>query len=177
MATFDLTMPEAWYPVPNFPGYEISSHFRIRSLLKYRSNSPPGRIKRTYKVANGYLAVSLRRDRRNLPVLIHHIVAELVLGPRPAGMNVLHRDDNKTNNQPSNLYYGTQSQNFRDAIRNGKVKTGQDASQAKLTDEQVREIRSSLAVGVPRLELADRFHVNPSTINLIAWGKRWKHLI
>jgi hypothetical protein len=177
MAHFDLTSPENWYPYPGFPGYEVSSHFRVRSLIRYREGSPPGRLKQQRVMANGYLAVTLQRDGRSVNAYIHQAVAEIAHGPRPEGMNVLHRDDDKRNNDPSNLYYGTQRQNLGDAVRNGTCRFGQAAPRAKLTDDQVREIRLLLSSGMRRKDIAAWFGVSASLIDLIAWEKRWKHTV
>ena len=50
---------------------------------------------------------------------VSHLVAEAFLGPRPDGLIVRHWDDDPANNAPTNLRYGTYSQNSADSVRNG----------------------------------------------------------
>jgi hypothetical protein len=42
MAHFDLTRPEAWFPIPDAQGYEISSHWRIRRPRMVRTAGEMG---------------------------------------------------------------------------------------------------------------------------------------
>lgn len=63
----------------------------------------------------GYLMLSIKQQHYR----VHALVAEVFLGPRPEGMFVCHKDDVRTNNRLSNLYYGTHSENTVDSVRNG----------------------------------------------------------
>jgi hypothetical protein len=47
---------------------------------------------------------------------------------------------------------------------------------AKLTDEQVLEIRAKLAQGISGRVLAAQYQVDPSTISAIKNARRWRHL-
>jgi hypothetical protein len=51
---------------------------------------------------------------------MHILVLEAFVGPRPAGMEGCHWDDDPTNNHLSNLRWDTRSANARDAVRNGR---------------------------------------------------------
>lgn len=53
---------------------------------------------------------------------------------------------------------------------------GQSHANAKLSDDEVREIKKKLATGQTNASLAVEFHVSPSTISAIANGKWWKHI-
>jgi hypothetical protein len=53
------------------------------------------------------------------------LVLEAFAGPRPDGMDALHRDDNPTNNRFDNLRWGTRSDNLFDAVRNGGKARGE----------------------------------------------------
>lgn len=79
----------------------------------------PLRPLRSHVHRSGYPAVNLSCDGRNSTRLLHHLVAEAFLGPRPEGSLVLHWDDDPTNAALSNLRYGTPSENGKDAVRNG----------------------------------------------------------
>jgi hypothetical protein len=50
---------------------------------------------------------------------VHRVVAEAFHGPLPPEMQVRHLDGNRENNAPSNLAYGTRSENMQDQVRHG----------------------------------------------------------
>lgn len=51
---------------------------------------------------------------------IHRLVLEAFVGPCPDGMEALHSDGNKTNNNVDNLRWGTPSENNRDIVKHGR---------------------------------------------------------
>lgn len=108
-------MQEEWRPIPEFPGYEVSSHGRVVS----RRRREPAVLTPTLNREGGYRVVRLRLDGRQVPVLLHSLVASVFIGPRPEGMEVLHGDGDKYNNCVSNLRYGTRSENMRDLVTHG----------------------------------------------------------
>lgn len=67
----------------------------------------------------GRMRVNLRVNGVRKVYLVHHLVASAFLGERPAKKLVCHRDGDCQNNRIENLYYGTQSENMKDAIRHG----------------------------------------------------------
>jgi HNH endonuclease len=197
MATFDPTAPEEiWYPIPGYPYLEISNRYRVRSWHVQGSRSGRRADKPRLRAVQGglqqrgrqYLHVRVEEKSRNRIeiVYLHHVVAHLVYGPCPDGLQVLHRDDNKHNLNPSNLYYGTSQDNADDRIKNGRTREARGAtnSNAILTDQAVREIRaawdSRLKKYGERLrlagELAERYGVSPKTIQGIGERRRWTHV-
>jgi hypothetical protein len=177
MATFDPTAPEVWYPIPSLPGYEISSHFRVRSFHlrgrsvtgRYGGLTDRPRLLALLPLRAGYLTFHVRVSGRAGVIYLHHVIAELTLGPRPEGMMVLHRDDDKTNNHPSNLYYGTSPENWRDAVANGKATLGHDRKGAKLSDNEIRDLSRR---GVMQKDIASRYGVTQSLVSRIVNGRR-----
>ncbi|QLF83531.1 HNH endonuclease [Gordonia phage RedWattleHog] len=66
--------------------------------------------------SNGYQLAILNGKAR----LIHHLVMEAFVGPRPDGADIRHwPDTSKSNNTLSNLSYGTRRQNIMDAVAAG----------------------------------------------------------
>ena len=94
------------------------------------------------------------------------------IGP---GLMVLHRCDNKRCFNPDHLFLGTHHDNMRDMREKGRSfrPAGEAHNLAKLTEGQVREIRS--AVGFQR-EIAARYGVSASSVSMIRSGKAWAHL-
>lgn len=71
----------------------------------------------------GYKGVSLMtKDEKKKTCRIHILKASAFLfGPNPLGYNVVrHLNDIKTDNRLENLAWGTQSDNMRDCIKNGR---------------------------------------------------------
>lgn len=107
----------------------------------------------------------------------HRVAYELTNGEIPAGMMVLHKCDNTLCCNPDHLYLGTHADNMRDMReRNRRKGTGSGASngRAKLTQEQVNEIRARYESGVVSQQaLADSFGVSQHAISMIVRNKRY----
>ncbi len=97
----------------------------------------------------------------------------VVLGRELApGEMVCHKDDDKRNNWPENLYLGDARSNAADSVRNGRRPMGERYPAAKLSDEQVRQVRLALYRGYRGRELARAYGVHKSTISRIKHGVR-----
>lgn len=105
-----------WKSLKEFPNYQFSDTGLVKKGETYH---------RIY-LHNRYPYVTLSNEFVRKQIAIHKIVAELFIGPCPEGQLVRHLDDNRENNHVSNLTYGTYSDNTQDAIRNGKIRRGDD---------------------------------------------------
>lgn len=123
-----MTSDERWLAVPGYPGYEVSDQGRVRSLDREglsRWGTPrtfKGRMLAQAMVGANvgrYHACTLYRDGKPRQVMVHILVLETFVGPRPEGMYGCHRDDDPDHNRLENLYWGTPAQNSRDAVNNG----------------------------------------------------------
>jgi hypothetical protein len=87
--------------------------------------SDRGRIARLLNVdrAHRYPRVSIAGSKR----YVHAMVAEAWHGPRPAGLLVLHADDDPDRPHADNLRYGTRADNAADAKRNRINREGDTA--------------------------------------------------
>lgn len=105
---------------------------------------------------------------------MHHVVAHEFLGPRPEGTFVCHIDGDATNNKASNLYYGTPKENMADAMRHGTTLRGSKNRKAKLSEPEVREIKSAdLSEYGTKTKLAKRLGVSLSTVASVSYGVNW----
>lgn len=118
---------EIWKPVVGWEDrYEVSDHGRVRSVDRVLE-LPSGQTRR-YKgrVLNpgahpaGHQIVGLYRDGKGKHVYVHTLVLEAFAGPRPGGCEALHWDDDPTNNNISNIRWGSRSDNLADMLRNGR---------------------------------------------------------
>jgi DNA invertase Pin-like site-specific DNA recombinase len=78
----------------------------------------------------------------------------------------------------SSVQKGDNNQDCRSKGRHGygKLPFGQDNNTAKLTDEQVRDLRRRYAAGERLAKLARELGINRSTALRAATGKAWRHL-
>jgi hypothetical protein len=182
---------ERWLPVPEFEGlYEVSDHGRVRSLDRQFTIEMPGGwhtasgpTTRTYKGRvlrpnprgpGGYPRVSLSRPgQQQKPRLVHHLVLEAFVGPRPDDMEALHGPAGKLDASLANLHWGTRSENMRDKTRDGNDNRGERSGRAILTWEQVREIRARADAGESQRVLASDFGVTFGNIHCIVRNKSW----
>ena len=86
-----------------------------------------------------------------------------------------HIDGCKLNNHVSNLEWCTAAENIQHAFEAGLAPSGEARSQAKLTNEQVLEIRNN-PDALNCEKLATKFGVSPSTIGEIQLGKTWQNV-
>lgn len=127
-------------------------------------------------------------------MLAHRLSWVIANGSIPEGLWVLHTCHNRACVNPTHLYVGTAKDNTRDAIVRGtqykhqfpKGQThnkghtrsrGELNSQAKLTELEVREIRSLYSTGnYTQTELGRRYGVTPPQISHIVNLKTWQYL-
>lgn len=103
----------------------------------------------------------------------------LANGAIPDGMHVLHRCDHTKCVNPSHLFIGTHKDNMsdRDAKGRGNQPRGARSGHAKLTNENVVEIRRLYTRGsIRQIDLAQRFNIHQTGISKIILGKSWSHI-
>src|ERR1017187_2831030 len=95
--------------IKDYPDYSIESTGKIWS---HKRAIP--RLLKQCDAGKGYLIVALFNDNGKQFVSVHRIVAQHFL-PNPLNLpNVCHKDDDPTNNDVSNLFWGTQKDNMED---------------------------------------------------------------
>lgn len=116
---------ETWNPVVGYEGlYEVSDHGRVKRIPAIietaRGPRPtPGRILKLGEHKDGYKKVDLSKSNSTRTWNVHRLVAVAFLGPCPDDLVVCHVNGNPSDNRPSNLRYGTVSENVRDEVRHG----------------------------------------------------------
>ena len=113
---------------------------------------------------------------KNLRHVDSHVqVCEAAHGARPSvGHEVAHSCGVRLCCNPAHLRWATRRDNRADSLLHGTRRRGEQHGQAKLTTEQVLEIRAR-PDDAPR-DLATEFNVNVTTINMIRWRATWRHL-
>lgn len=166
-----------WKDIEDFAGiYQVSDEGEVRSLDRfYCGRHTKGRILRPCLVGKGYKTVCLRKDLKTFRKYIHQLVAETFLPTHDEGEVVNHIDGNKCNNCINNLEWVTYSENNQHAYDNRLKPVGELFYNAKLTEEQVTEIRKNGKYGTYQ-EIADKYGVSKATIRDVLINKTWKHV-
>ena len=106
----------------------------------------------------------------------HRVAYELVNGPIQDRQEVCHSCDNPACCNPSHLFLGTHKDNMLDAINKNRFVEGEADGNAKLTTEQVVQMRTLYWGGGYTLpDMARRFRVSPAIVWRVIHGISWKH--
>lgn len=139
-----------------YPGYLVSNYGDVigisGKLLTGRLNADGYRVVEVYTAGDG-----TRRTAK-----VHRLVAYTFLGP--SGLEVNHKDGNKTNNHVSNLEYCTRRENIIHGYMNGLYLQ-------KIGVKETYEIRKRLAAGEYQKDIAKDYGVSNTTISNINTGK------
>lgn len=183
----NLIEKEIWQPVVGYEGcYEVSNLGRIKSTERTHVAIHPitkelcsftrkEALKKTQLRKDGYVQVRLSKCTPKT-LLVHRLVLESFVGPRPNGFHSCHKDGNKTNNTLANLRWGTVFENAQDRIEHGTQARGESHGKAKLNEISVLQIRELAEAGYSSSELGFRFGVEPSTVKQIVRKVRWAHV-
>lgn len=122
-----------------------------------------------HKIPKGtekYPRVGCRLIQHN-SIKVHRAAFYFAHGYLP--QTVCHTCDNPPCCNPNHLYDGDHKTNQADAVRNGKW-----TRVAKLTVENVREIRECKPTPKLRRQLAEKFHVSEQAIIAVVKRRTWK---
>ena len=99
----------------------------------------------------------------------------LTYGEIPGRLLALHHCDNPACVRPDHLFLGDEKDNFEDALAKGR-RTRVIPGATKLTEVQVREVKSRIVAGEKVRKIADSLGVHYNTIWDIANGRKWAHV-
>lgn len=172
----DTHAHEIWKPVAGFDGrYEVSNFGRVKSVAgtfwgrTYREKIlKPG-------IVRGYPQVVLCNGKPpTIQKKVHQLVLEAFVGPCPEGMECRHLNGDRGNPSLDNLMWGTKKENGEDRVRHGTTLTGERHHKAKVTREQVEEMRRLRAGGMMLKDLVAKFGIGFSQVSFICRGHNWK---
>jgi hypothetical protein len=128
--------------------------------------------------SRGYGNFGVPKDdgsRRYLMQRAHRIAWELTNGPLIKSQHLCHTCDNRKCVNPSHLFVGDAKLNMQDCISKGRRgdRKGQANPKAKLTPDQILDIRSS---GLPLSAIARAHGISKSTAHSVRSGATWGHV-
>lgn len=169
---------EHWKDIFGYPCYQVSNFGRIRSSTRKWGGDK--RVLRLNSVnSRGYRTTKLFANGKGCCRTVHSVVLEAFVCRRPPQMECNHRDGNKTNNILENLEWVTSGVNQQHAFKLGlkKPKRGEASGRAKLTNKDVRSIRTLKEnYTYPQKKLAAFFEVSLPNIEAIVQRRTWQHI-
>lgn len=172
-----------WRVCASFPDYEVSECGDVRRAIGSRTRLKGWRL-RGFIDHDGYLRYALIDAQRQKHIVIaHRLVAEAFIGPAPSDRHeVAHNNGSRISNHFNNLRWATRIENTCDMTVHGTAQVGSQNGHAKLSDQDVldirrvyREIKERRRVGKIS-DLARSYGIHHATLTNIATGKSWTHL-
>lgn len=168
-----------WRSTPDWP-YEVSNLGRVRRV--------EGGVLSGGANWQGYQHVTLSDCGRQKTAVVHRLVAEAFHGPCPEGHECNHKNGVKDDNRVENLEWVTRSENQLHAYRIGLNEPnsgcwssedvrGESHHKAKVTEDDVREIRDRYAGGgISQDTLAQEYGVTQAVVSKMIRRDTWSHV-
>jgi hypothetical protein len=123
--------------------------------------------------------VTLHRAGEQRTFDVHRLVAQAFVASTQQNQQTNHKDGDKTNNRADNLEWVSGSENQRHAVALGllhpPILRGEDSGSAKLTAQQVREIRALTGVHSQR-KIGHKYGISHNHVGRIQHGVVWRHV-
>lgn len=164
---------EVWKSHPEYAGIEVSTLGRVRILGRMESSKKrvryrKGQVLKQSNGSNGYRQVGILIDRKRVTKSVHRLVAQTFI-PNPDNLpQINHKDNDRTNNNVSNLEWCTASYNRRYQEEFGISSTearGHPLLAIDLNTMEVSGFRSQHEAG-------RNLGINVGSINMVTKGKR-----
>lgn len=157
--------------ITGFDNYYINRKCKVWSAYE------KGKWLKPILTDDGYFVVHLYKNGKSFMKKVHRLVLETFVELCPSGMQCRHLNGNRQDNRLENLCWGTASENQQDRIRHGTDSNGEKSPVAKLTEQNVKQIRELYnSKKFNQTQLADKFGVGQCTIHRIVTKKMWKHI-
>ena len=140
---------ETFVKIDGFENYEVSNLGKVRNIKS-------GRILKSHLNHNGYLKHSLYKHDKQKELFLHRIIAIAFIDNPEKKPQVNHIDENKLNNDLSNLEWCTERENLIHGTRTKRVaeKLSQKVIKLDLNDNILNVFKSmgqaERETGVPR---------------------------
>lgn len=173
-------LSEIWKPVSITDGrYEVSTLGRVRRIYQQMFNSKeittikPRLVGYEKKGYRGFAFITSSKKRK--AVLIHQVVAMEFLKNPMSHKQVNHKDANKHNNRVTNLEWCTAKENGQHASMIGRKSRGEAHWCAKLSEHDVRWIRSQKGI-LSLAKISKNKRISIAAASGIIRGKSWNWL-
>ena len=164
---------EIWKDIPGYEGlYQASNLGRIRSFKRNKVRILKNRRKR-----DGYYIVDLCRNKVAKSLHLHRLVWITFNGTISEGLQINHKDENKSNNSLANLELVTPSQNTNYGTRNKRV-SEKNCKRIQMLDKNNNTLKTfnSLKEAAQFLNIKSCSNISSCLHGLYksAYGYKWK---
>lgn len=182
---------EVWKDIKGYEGlYQISNLGKIKSLGRYYHSGMYNKVKKyqkenirkTEKLKNGYIKVTLCNNGKLKGYLVHRLVAEAFI-PNPSNLlQINHKDENKENNNANNLEWCSSKYNMNYGNRNEKARLsitklkGKKVEQYDLDDNFIKEYLSINSASKQFGHKGDNIRCCCKGKQKTAYGYKWKYV-
>ena len=177
----------------------FENEMKIKAVAPWFGTGPESRVTvqasgcwewRYAKNKKGYGRVGLPKTRKT--VFAHRLAYEVLVGPIPKGLCLLHSCDNPSCCNPDHLRIGSKAENNKDIIERGrhvaggtktpksrcKYERGEKHHAAKFRANDIRLIRIRYSSGeCTQQELASEYGTSRDAIGKIIRKQRWAHVL
>ena len=167
---------EVYAPIDGFPDYLVTSYGRVFSLKH-------GKLKELKQAKNkqGYLVVCLCKNNKKINKRVHRLVAQSFI-PNPNNkQQVNHIDENKENNNVSNLEWMTHKENNDYGTRNQRISKAISGEKSYMFGKESINRKKVLRYKNEEIKIyscikdVEKDGFNPSHISDCCKGKRKSH--
>lgn len=182
--TFEHINTEVWNDVVGYEGlYQVSNCGRVKSLARYVDYGHQKAFRKERVLAksidkDGYELAGLSKLSKSKLAKVHRLVAQAFI-PNTKDLPIVnHIDGVKNNNSVSNLEWVNNSENIQHAYDSGlaKANKGAECGAAKLSEQQVLEMRRLATQGIMHKDIATKFGISKRGIHNIISRKSWSHI-
>lgn len=163
---------EEWRPIPGYPSYLASSYGRIMRIGPNGGSRVGSILSGVLNKDRGYVYVTLAENGNNSSRSVHRVIALAFFGPCPDGLQVNHKNGNKTDNRPDNLEYVTASENQQHAWDSG---LRGPSPFSVLSPEDIPVVLDAYEnQGRSAVDISGDYGVHEETIRRIIRGETWQ---
>jgi hypothetical protein len=173
---------EYWMETIHNSNYQVSNLGEVRSVdmvVNHKKGFQQIKKGKTLKpvLLDGYKRVVLSEKNKPKSFFVHRLVMETFNPTNDKTLQINHKDGNKLNNNIDNLEWCTCKENINHAYKLGLCLTGENATNAKLTNLDAQNIRLNHSKGETIKDLANLYSVCGETIRCIIKNKTYKEFL
>lgn len=175
--TTDELLNEEWRDVTGYEKlYAVSNLGRVKFYPKPHARKDNfSKNIRISRCGYGEVRFSKTGDKRRI-FLVHRLVGSAFLKKPddPEKVQINHKDGIKHNNRAHNLEWCDRFENQRHAVKMGLAACGEKHYRAKITEDDVLNIRWLRSQGVPQRQITKLYDIAVTTVGHIEHRRSWK---
>lgn len=154
--------------------YLVREDGKIFSTKKFDKDGNPKEIKQRLNL-DGYYTVTVGDYKKRHTRTVHKIVADAFIPTEDKNLEIDHIDDNRLNNNLSNLQWLTHADNVSKIPfeRKSACRKGSRNGRAKLNEQDAIDIRRMFNYGYTKAELSRMFNCGWTTIQHVIKNDTW----